>query len=46
VAVALLFSVWATRTPEQTVPTETADLGSELETTLMASVSLDTDFSW
>jgi hypothetical protein len=46
VAVALLFSVWATQTPEQALPTETADLGSELETTLMASVSLDNDFSW
>lgn len=45
-AVALLFSVWAIQTPDQALPTETADLGSELETTLMASVSLDNDFSW
>lgn len=46
VAVALLFCVWATHTPEQSTATQTVDLGSELETTLMASVSLDNDLSW
>jgi hypothetical protein len=46
VAVTLLFSVWATQTPGTTTPTETADLGADLETTLMASVSFDNDLAW
>jgi len=46
VAVTLLISVWTMGSPEQTTATETADLGSQLETTLMASVSVDNNLAW
>lgn len=52
VAVMLLFTVWAIRTPESTTSPDLvnlsvdADLGDDLETTLMASVSLDNDLPW
>lgn len=46
IALTLLLSVWAIRTPEPTAPPETADLGSELESTLMASISIENDLLW
>ena len=47
VAVAVLLSAWAIQTPEPSAQSAGVDdLGLELETTLMASVSVDSDFSW
>jgi len=46
VAITLIFSVWATHTPEQALPAQTADLSLELESTLLASVTLDNDLLW
>lgn len=50
VAVMLLFSVWplTTTAPDAATTTvvDTADLGVELETTLMGSVSVDNDLIW
>ena len=47
VGVMVLLSAWAIQTPEQSISTAGVDdLGLELETTLMASVSVDNDFSW
>jgi hypothetical protein len=46
VALTLLLALWGAGTPAQTTTAETADLGTELETTLMASVTLETDLAW
>ena len=46
VAVALLLAVWATHTPGEGTPGESTDLGTELESTLMASVSFENDLAW
>ena len=46
VAVMLLFAAWATAPTPPAAAHETADLGVELESTLMASVSLDNDLPW
>jgi hypothetical protein len=46
VALMLLLSIWATVTPQQSTSASTDDLGAELQTTLMASVSVDNEFSW
>lgn len=47
VAVMVLLSAWAIQAPEpSTASAAVDDLGLELETTLMASVSVDNDFSW
>lgn len=46
VAVTVLLSVWAASPPRESASVEGGDLGAELETTLMASVSLDNGYSW
>jgi hypothetical protein len=48
VAIMVLFFVW-TRTspgPGESAPAPVANLGSDLETTLLASVSFENELSW
>lgn len=46
IGVMVFLSMWATYTPKPPATATADDLGLELETTLMASVSVDNDFSW
>lgn len=46
VVVMFLLSIWVAFNPGQTNQTTTANLGTELESTLMASVSFDNELSW
>jgi len=46
VAISVFLLAWAASTPAPSASTTTDDLGQQLETTLMASVSVDNDYSW
>ena len=47
VVVTLLIIVWPGLSPDTSAPAvETADLGTSLESTLMASVSIENDLAW
>ncbi|MCU0771441.1 MAG: hypothetical protein MUE94_06685 [Verrucomicrobia bacterium] len=45
-AAMLGLAVWTAYTPVPHVPNETADLDTQLETTLMASVSIENELAW
>jgi len=45
-AIVVLLFAWGVASSSESAPTETSDLGSHLETTLMASIPVDNELSW